>query len=206
IRVLAEARDGSDGRGSGRIELGGAISDASQDSVHEAPRVDVVAAVVGQKVRALKIGDRATAIDVTARDRAPAQRMVVLERRKMKLASRRRARTARRRRTREIEHAPFVALPAVVPALALARARRREVDLFDVVLPHVADHEIVGQPVEAISPRIAKSEGPDFVEPGSRAKERVVGCADRHRATDIEAQQLAERYRDVLRAVAWIVP
>src|SRR5947209_8452396 len=94
---------------------------------------------VAVEVRAVEAGKEGAAIAVAAGDGAGAVGVAVFEHRQ-----RQRAVVAVRGRVVAVE--PFHPMPAVV--LAAGAARRLEVDLFVVVLAHVGDPEVAGEPVE----------------------------------------------------------
>ena len=118
-----------------------------------------------------------------------------------------------RRARRDVVVRAFAIAPAVVAAAAI---RRLVVDLLERVLADVADDQRAGAAarriVEAVAPRIAQAERPDFRPRRNRpaADERIVGrhlIAGRMRVghVDVDAQHLAEQLLRILRAMFRIV-
>ena len=96
------------------------------------------------------------------------------------------------------EERPFLHVPAVVAA------PDHDVDLFDVVLSHVAHEEPAGAPVEGHAVRVPEAEGEDLLHGAGGPHERVV---DRNAvlpvvgvgAVHVDAMDLPERVREDLR-------
>ena len=102
------------------------------------------------------------------------------------------------------------------PVIATASGKWLDVDLLASALTDVGDKECPGRTradaVEAVAPRIAQAERPDFAERTDRCavyKGIIGGNAIAHRIgvvnADIEAQHLAEKRERILRVIEGIV-
>src|ERR1019366_10415809 len=89
--------------------------------------------------------------------------------------------------------------------LAADARGRLQVDLFILVLADVADPEVAAFTIETETPRIAKSVRPDLVPHEAQPKERVRrGNRVRQTVIDVDAQNLAQKLRQILGVVARI--
>ena len=95
--------------------------------------------------------------------------------------------------------------PAVI--LAARTARVLKVNLLEQVLADIADVEVAGQAVEGEAPGVAQAERPDF-GPVGRLRDEGIGGRDgvglRAAGFDIEAENLAEQLRGILRVVVGV--
>src|SRR5690606_39007183 len=110
------------------------------------------AAVVGEEVRPLHLGDARAACDHAAGDRAA---LVVRVRGDRQHGPGRRAAVL----------VAAVALQAVPPEVAAAR---HHVDLLDGALAHVAYPQVARLAIEGHAPWVAEAVGPDFAAPAAR--------------------------------------
>ena len=162
-------------------------------------RPDAAGAEVAVEVATQHPRVSACAVDVAARHGAVPPRVVVL-----KDGQRQPRRVARGGVRVEAVRALHDA-PAVV--LAAAAQRGLEVYLLPCALPHVGDEEVEGRAVEREAPRVAHAERPDF---GAEARGREEGVRRRRGVRvgpprlRVDAQNLAEQFRRVLRAVAGV--
>ena len=104
---------------------------------------------------------------------------------------------------RRVARAALERAPAEVRAAALAAPD--EVDLLDRVLPHVADRQVARAAVEGEAPGVAQTVAVDLGAGAVAAAERVVGgdaVGPAARGGRVDAQQLAEQRRQVLRVAA----
>ncbi len=155
-------------------------------------RPDRAAAVVGEQVRADECGKRGSAIDDAAGHGA-AERVGILRHRRRQPVDR--AERAGREAVKSLH-------PVPAEVLAAATAGAHDVDLLEGVLPHVADPQVVGRPVERDPPRVAEAGDVDLGPRAGCSEERIVGWdavgTPVRRMVDVDSEDLAEERRQLL--------